>query len=469
VKRFCSLSALLLVLAGLAQADHLDDQAAAYMKQRRIPGMVLAVFEHGKIVRESAYGIADLERGVKTTVDSVFEIGSVTKQFTSTMILMLRDEGKLALEDPISKYVDNLPEPWRVVTLKQLLTHTSGVPDFEEHLTYAMYRLEYTPAELIAKTAVFPMDFAPGTDWHYSNTGYYLLGLTLEKVSGKPWGQLLKERILDPLGMTHTRESDPSAVIPNRAAGYERTKDGYINRDAMQPSACKGAGTMVSTVEDMAKWDQELYDCKLLKKSSREESWTPITLPNGNSTGYGYGWFTLAFHGVPSVEHSGGTSGYSCDFMRFPTLGISCMALTNCYATGVGQVCFAALDRYHPGLLWWSMKPSPDPDSKVHDLTLGALKDFAAGGASSPKVDQKAWDKYPATARETWKKRLLTLKKFEFLYHSEFPLRQTEDGVTINQEYVYRLQNAEGYFYLVFYLTPDGKVGQQFREVPLAG
>lgn len=454
-----------LVLASVAaRADQLDDLVKSTMAQRKIPGIVLAVVKDDKIVRQGAYGLANVELNVPATVETEFEIGSVSKQFTATGIMMLLEEGKLSLTDPISKYVQDLPEPWQSVTLRHLLSHTSGIPDIEEIFGYDSYRLQFTLPEIIKVANSKPMDFKPGDGWHYSNTGYYLLSIVIEKITGKPYGQVLADRIFKPLGMDHTRESDPTAVIPNRSAGYQ-VKDGVLqNRDPMQPSAILGAGALVSTVGDLAKWDASLYTDKLLKRSTWEQMWAPAKLTSGKDAPYGFGWFPESYRGHKSIWHSGGTAGFSCVVRRFPEEHVSVFVLSNLYATGFGALSVMAADTVIPGLSWASAKPKPDPDKKVREMLLKAMADVAKGGESSPYVSPGQWKGYSQASRDAWKDRLANMKAFEFLFHDKYAAQDTPFGEQVVESYVYRLTTDKGPLYVTFMLTPEGKVGLQIRE-----
>jgi len=444
-------------------ADRLDDYVTGYMKQRNIPAVVWGVFKDGKVVKSRAYGLANVELNVPASTNNVFEIGSVSKQFTATALLMFYEEGKIKLEDRIDQYIADLPESWRSVTIRQLLSHTSGIPDIEEIFGYDSYRNIYTVKQIIDVANSKPMDFRPGGSWHYSNTGYFLLGQVLEKVSGKPYGTLLKERIFVPLGMSHTRESDPTEVIPNRAAGYQRTKSGGLgNRDAMQPTACSGAGTIVSNLEDMAKWDAAITHHRFLKAATQEMMWTAAQTSSG-PVDYGFGWFISPWRGHPSVEHSGGTAGYSCDFRRFHDSGISVMVFTNLYATGVEGIVIRAADSAVPGLSLVSSKPIAEPPPSRREMFLKAMADVGRGGSGSPYITEAMWKAYSEPSHRIWKDRLADLKRFELMSHEQYAPRKTALGESVVETFTYRLVTSKDTFYVVYMLTAEGKIALQTR------
>jgi len=203
---------LWLSVAAGALADPLDRYIDLKLQRSHTPGAALVVIRDGKIVKMRGYGLADVERKVPVTADTVFEIGSITKQFTATAIMMLVEQGKIDLADPIGKYLSDVPETWTAITIRQLLTHTSGIPDYEEIMGYGGYRNPMTSAQIIALAAGRPLDFPPGTKWNYSNTGYYLLTLILEKISGESCARLLHKTIFAPAGMTHTRTSCEASI-----------------------------------------------------------------------------------------------------------------------------------------------------------------------------------------------------------------------------------------------------------------
>ena len=459
-----SLSLLLLAAPLVSWSYNLDAEIRAEMRLRSIPGVVYGVFKDGKVVKSGAYGSSDLERGVKATTANVFEIGSVSKQFTATVILMLFEEGKLSLDDHIDKYVAGLPPEWSPVTLRNLLNHTSGIPDIEEIFGYDSYRNIYTKDEIVKVANSRPVEFPPGSKWHYSNTGYYLLGLVVEKVTGKPYIEAMTERVFKPLGMTHTRESDPWAVIPNRAVGYQLLNGVIQNRDAMQPTACKGAGTLVSTIEDMAKWDAAVTQNRLVKPESQQLMWTPSKLTTGNIVNYGFGWFMSDWRGNESVEHSGGTAGYSCDYRRFQKLGFSVMVFCNLYATGVEKIEILAADTVHPGLSYLSMKTMPEDKPRTRETLLKALADVAKGGDSSPYFTASMWKQYTDASRTTWKKRLTDMKSFELVDRQHYTEKPSPLGEKVTETDVYRLKTSTATMFIVFMLTPESKVALQNRQ-----
>jgi D-alanyl-D-alanine carboxypeptidase len=327
-------SAVLLALAFRAGADSIDDAVRADMAKHPIPGLALEVIRDGQCIKRTAYGFANLEWQIPATPETVFEIGSVTKQFTAAGILLLAQDGRLAVDDPISMHLANTPKSWKDITIRNLMTHTSGIKNYTLLDGFELTR-HLTQAQFIKLLAKQPLDFKPGSDWKYSNSGFSLLGYIIENVSGENYWRYMHERIFEPLGMTNTTRRDPPALVPLRANGYETDKDGhYINRDS-DLTDIFSAGAIVSTVDDMAKWNAGLDAQKLLTAATEKEMWTPLRFNNGQPHDYGFGWFLNPWHGHENIGHSGSTSGFSASFQRFPKEGLSIIVLTNSNEEGI--------------------------------------------------------------------------------------------------------------------------------------
>ncbi|MES1263349.1 MAG: serine hydrolase domain-containing protein [Peristeroidobacter soli] len=332
IHRYGTILALLFGLCSVptiaAPADEFDRYVQTQIQRQHIPGVAIGIVRAGRVVKMRGYGLANVELGVPAAADTVFEIGSVTKSFTSMAVLLLQERGRVSLDNRVDQYLANIPVAWKAVTLRQLLSHTSGVPDYEEVMGYDSYRNIMTPEQVIAVVSGKPLDFPPGTEWKYSNTGYYLLTLVIEKVSGEKYADFVTRNILAPAGLTHTRASDPGVVIPHRAAGYEY-RDGFHNRDPIQPSATGGAGMLVSTVADMARWAAVIGKQEILKPESYASMLADNVLANGSRSGYGFGWFVSPMRGHRAFAHSGGTAGFSCNLLHLPDDDVTIVVLTN--------------------------------------------------------------------------------------------------------------------------------------------
>jgi CubicO group peptidase (beta-lactamase class C family) len=310
-----------------AQADGVDNYIKNQMERHRIPGVALKVIQDGKTAKTAAYGLANLELNVPVSPETVFEIGSITKQFTAAGILLLAQEGKLSVDDNISKYLSDTPEAWKNITIRHLLTHTSGIKSYTGLDGFQLWR-HVTQAQFIQAIGAQPMEFQSGQSWKYCNTGFNLLGYIIENVSGMNYWDFMSRRIFQPLGMLVTTNRLPSLIIPRRAAGYEQTNQVWINRD-YDLTDVFSAGAIVTTVGDLAKWNASLDGEGLLKTASKEQMWSPVRLNNGKTRNYGFGWSLGEVEGHKNIGHSGSTSGFSASIQRFPNDKLAVIILTN--------------------------------------------------------------------------------------------------------------------------------------------
>ena len=295
------------------------------------PGASVIAVKDGKVVYRGAVGMAQMELNVPLSPDSVFRLGSVTKQFTAVAILMLAEEGKLTLSDPITKFFPDYPAQGHVITVEHLLTHTSGIQSYTDIPGWMTSKVQgdMTTSDLIEGFKKEPMQFAPGTKWRYNNSGYVLLGAIIEKVSGVPYATFVKRRIFRPLGMMSTDYGANDVLLPRRVQGYTRGEGGVANARYLSMTQPHAAGALVSTVDDLARWDESLYTEKLLKRASLEQAWKPYVLADGKPTTYGYGWMTGSLRGRPSIEHGGGIFGFSTFVLRIPSERIFVAVLAN--------------------------------------------------------------------------------------------------------------------------------------------
>ena len=299
------------------RGDEVDNFVQAQLASQKIPGLSLAVIRNGEVIKSRGYGLADLEHQVPATEDTVYLLASVTKQFTATAVMMLVQDGKIKLDEPIGRYLENTPEAWNGITIRHLLTHTGGLSRIIPYQRDPGWMTSpHSLAEILKLSTAEPVLFPPGDKFSYSNTGYCLLGYVIEKVSGKSYWDFLHERIFQPLGMNATRNSDPTAIIPDRAGAYSVRRDGWINQPHPHPSVGFSAGCLMSTVRDMAKWDAALWGDKLLRQTVLQEMWTPAHVAKGEST-YGFGWNIRETGGHRFVGHNGEFVGTSTQIMRF--------------------------------------------------------------------------------------------------------------------------------------------------------
>jgi len=298
-------------------------------------GASVLVMKEGKVLYAKGFGLANRELKVPNAPGLVYRIGSVTKQFTAAAILTLVEDGQVGLDEPVSRYLEGLPETWRAATVRQLLTHTSGIPSYTDQPEYGLHMREDLPGLKLLQTLVWtkPLDFAPGARWHYNNTGYYLLGLITEKVSGKSYEAYLQARFFGPLGMAHTRYGTETEFIPGMASGYSGGKPApYLSMT--QPYA---AGSLVSTPEDLARWSLALHGGKVVKPDSLKLMTTPVKTSDGKEHPYGFGLMFRDSLGHRLVGHGGGVNGFSCYVEADPKAGTAAVVLHNTDGPKIGS------------------------------------------------------------------------------------------------------------------------------------
>ncbi len=300
--------------------------------QSGAPGCVVLASRKGKVFYEKAFGLADLEMKVPNVVDTVFEIASNTKQFTALAIMQLVEQGKISLQDSIAAYIPDYPTDGYYISIEHLLTHVSGISDFmaNEEFDSTVWRLDYTPIDFIEFFKREHLDFVPGTEYSYSNSGYFLLGYIIEKVSGVSYQEYIQENIFSPAGMTNSYYGDSKRIINNRAKGYAMGVDGYENAEYVSPTILYSAGALLSTVEDFFKYYQALNAHVLVSRKTLAEIRTSYTLQDGAETGYGYGVQVRTVEGHRTIAHAGGGPGHWTMHWYFPDDDVHFIIFTNC-------------------------------------------------------------------------------------------------------------------------------------------
>ncbi len=294
------------------------------------PGAVFLATKNGKIIYNKAFGLSNLELQVPMQTDNVFEIGSMTKQFTAVSILMLMEEGKLNLEDSITKFIPDYPTHGHRITIHHLLTHTSGIKSFTSVKGLnAIAHNHMEPMEIINFFKDEPMDFAPGAEFKYNNSGYVLLGYIIEKASEMSYEDFVEQRIFKKLGMSSSRYASHSEVVPKRASGYHKKED-YINARHISFSIPYASGSLMSTVADMFTWEEAMKNHVLLNKETTQLAFTNYTLNNGDPIHYGYGWHVKEMEDMFSYEHGGSIFGFKSMGVYLPQEDIYVIGLSNC-------------------------------------------------------------------------------------------------------------------------------------------
>lgn len=311
-------------------ATHFDKILSEQFKTDE-PGAAVLVAKGGKIIYKKAFGMANLELNVPMQVDNVFWIASIGKQFTAVAILQLMEQGKLNLQDEITKFIPDYPTQGNKITIEHLLTHTSGIHNFsgmedpEKKLA-----LDCTPNEVIDFFKNLPMRFSPGTKWEYSNSGYFLLGYIIEKITGKTYAEYIEENFFKPLGMSNSLYANDRRIIKNRVASYSQGENGFENSKPLNITHVFSAGAIQSTLEDFFKWHQAVHTYKLLRKEITDKAFTRYKLADGKETDYGFGWHLGYVYESPSIWHGGLISGYGTMELYLPKEDIFVVVFSNC-------------------------------------------------------------------------------------------------------------------------------------------
>jgi len=313
-----------------------DSFVAEQMRVQKIPGISLAIVRDGvQIVK--GYGESNVEHHVPAKPETIFQSGSVGKQFTSAAVMLLVEEGRIALDDSITKYLPDAPVSWKPITIRHLLTHTSGIPDYA--VDEFDYRHDATEDELAKMAYTLKLDFEPGAKWQYSNTGYLLLGVIVHKVSGQFYGDMLAERVFRPLGMSTARVISEADIVPNRAAGYQLVEGQLKNQDWVAPSLNTTAdGALYLSALDMVAWDNGLRAGAILKPESWKQVYTPVRLNSGELYPYGFGWAVDTIAGAPFYSHGGSWQGFKSYIARYLGADLTIILFANLGDTETAKI-----------------------------------------------------------------------------------------------------------------------------------
>jgi CubicO group peptidase (beta-lactamase class C family) len=331
----CNLSSLCAQVPGdAAVTDYVNQET----QRQHIPGLALLVVHNGAIVRAEGFGLSNVELQVPVKPETIFQSGSVGKQFTATAVMMLVEEGKIGLDDPLTRTFPEAPATWKNVTVRELLSHTAGFGDYPKDFDL---RKDWTEEQELKLIEGIPLLYPPGTKWEYSNLGYVTLGVLIHRVSGEFYGDFLQRRIFQPLGMSTTRIISEADIIPNRAAGYRLVKGELKNQEWVAPIVNTTAdGSLYFSILDLAKWDAALYTDKLLKRSSLDEMWSVAKLKDGrpNPGDYGFGWFIEQRNGHRCIHHDGSWQGFETAIDRYVDDRLTVVALTNLADSKPGEI-----------------------------------------------------------------------------------------------------------------------------------
>ncbi|HEX6227304.1 MAG TPA: serine hydrolase domain-containing protein [Chryseolinea sp.] len=328
-----------------AQVDSTDIIVKRLMDEQKIIGLSLAVVKNGQAVINRAYGLADVELNVTLTSETVIKLGSVSKQFVSTAIMELAEDGLLSIEDPVHKFFPDAPESWRSIRVKNLLSHSSGLQ--REGSAFDLSKKQ-PDLDIIRSAYIQPLDFKTGEKYQYSNLAYYILAEIITQVSGMPWQNFIHQTLFVPAGMQNSYITDFYAIIPNRASGYTYRNDTLVNAQTMY--AIRPSGGFQSTTSDMIKWEKILLEKKIiLKKDNWERLWQPYTKMSAESESkayYGFGWAIDEYKGHKIIVHGGSTPGFKSVYMRFLEDKLSIIVLCNTYEANPHSIGFALAEHY---------------------------------------------------------------------------------------------------------------------------
>ena len=344
---------LAFVSSVFGQSEKVDEYIKAEMLRQNIPGLSLAVVKEGKVIKAKGYGLANVETNVPVTTETVFKIGSVSKPIIAEGIMLLVEEGKISLDDKISKYLEDAPESWKDNTVRHFLTHSSGI--IREAPGFNPAKIQ-PDADVIKSAYDAPLRFAPGEKYEYCNVCYFSLAEIIRRVSGKSWSDFLTERIFKPSGMSATRTTTISDIVPNRANAYSLQSGKLQNADVFL--ALRPSGAFLSTVSDLAKWEATLYSSNSLKPATRALMWTPFKFNDGTNSVYGLGWQTDEVKGRRRIHHGGTLNGFKSEFARFVDDKITVIVLTNLNEAKPAEISVGVAGFYIPALAQTSAKTS---------------------------------------------------------------------------------------------------------------
>jgi D-alanyl-D-alanine carboxypeptidase len=447
-----------------AKVDALVKRA---MEGAGIPGVSVAVVRDGKVVKAQGYGLASVEHDVPAKPETVYLLASVTKSFTATAVMLLVEEGKIALDAPISRYLPETPPAWKEITVRHLLGHTAGLKDRFEGRSAEDWLLNFSTEQMYRAARETPVDFPAGERWQYSDQGYFLLGMILEKVSGKSYRQLLTERIFQPLGMTATTTVNQAEIVKNLASGYTLVGDKLYHNHRRTDYGLVSHFGIESTALDLAKFAAALEGEKLLKRSTLEQMWTPAALKDGSPVqspmgAYGFGWFLAERNGHRLVQHGGSTG--TC-FWHLPDDRLTVIVLTNLEmlaggdAPGMAKTISAF---YVPEATWAAMKAKPDPQPELTTTLKAELLRLGEG-----KIDASLYEpaygaavKGAVAAQAGFYQQIGPLQELQYLGRKERGKAQTR---------WYRASYRELTLYYTISLNGEGKIVSLTGEVGARG
>ncbi|MCP4048594.1 MAG: beta-lactamase family protein [Gammaproteobacteria bacterium] len=425
-----------------AVEDRIDSVVSSEMARQKIPGLSVAVTRAGQALIAKGYGLANIEHQVPVKPVSVFQSGSIGKQFTAFAIMLLVEDGKIELDEEIGTYLGDVPESWSGITVRHLLTHTGGMADTDHD-----FQLDHTEDELLELTKKTPVAFPPGERWEYSNDGYVVLGIMIGKVSGQFYGDFLEERVFGPLDMRTAGVISDRDITPNRAAGYEYEKGVLKNQEWVSKTANSTAdGSLDSSTLDLAKWDTALRQRKILSEESYRNMWAPVRLNNGRTYPYGFGWVLKTVNGHRIIEHGGAWRGFMSFFSRYPDDGLAVIVFGNIRQMDPARIAHLVAEAVEPDLKPRVINPSGE---EVTAWLCRIYQQLQAGQAERTVFTEELADEIidEPTNGLMWieedgpARRFLLMEEETSADGDQYSFRAEHDGVTL---YFRMVLNAEG-------------------------
>jgi D-alanyl-D-alanine carboxypeptidase len=452
-------------LAARSQAQYvsfrIDSAVRAAMEERKIPGLQVAVIKYGLVLKKANYGYANLESRTPVTDSTLFSIASMSKAFTCAGILLLMEDGKLNIDDPVGKYFDSLPASWNGITLRRLMNHTAGLrDDWDEENDF--FYTNKTDSAFFAALKKEPLKFKPGEGWSYGS-GHFILGMIIAKVSGQSYPEFMKQRIFDKLGMTNSRIDEPERIIHNKAAGY-RLEDQVIKHGYQISAAAQERGDVgvLTTAGDMLKWYAALQDSSLLKKSSLDLMFEPGLLNDSSKTGYGLGWFLEPYRDHALILHGGRfRTGFNSVMEFYPEDHVCIIILCNLHGARVLQIAKDIIGLFNPDYMRASQMDSvADPDTVRTLLLKSFYEELGLTVDTTRKMARELHMLfYPQKDEDLAPFRNIT--EFRFIRTFRLPKAQSNIfGDLFQTMYIYKIKVRDRFdpLYTTFYLDPSGKV-----------
>jgi CubicO group peptidase (beta-lactamase class C family) len=442
----------------------MDEMIRAFLQRHKIPSAAIAVAQNGRVVKAAGYGVANLELNVPATDSTVYEIGSISKQFAAEAVLLLVEDGKLGLDDPIARYL-KVPDAWRAITIRHIVTHTSGLKDWDGGPDFS-YAREYSAADYIDMVNRYPLTFPPGERFAYTSAGYPLLGLIVDSVAREPYETFVRRRIFAPAGLRATRFKHPYDVVPNRSGGYVDTAGVFKNGEPGRPSVIAPSGGIMSTAREMAEWMIALEAGRIVKPATLQRMETAIELPGGRTFSAGMAWFLDTFHGHRLFLHNGSTvAGFSSVVYRYPDDRLAVVVLFNMDRFNAVNSLATRIASYYGTPLWTGAFPErPDPEPVLTAKLVAMLAavaerrdtDVLAPNLRNPGNPPRTNPAFGFSGK---------VDRFAFLDREDLGAAGVNRfGNQIRYVYRYKLVAGQRVIYYTIEVTTDGKVARFVSE-----